>query len=343
MQIITESDFRKKVKGGGLSGGFLFFGSEDYLKGFALKAAREAICPDEALAPFNNLRLDGLDLTPDSLLGAITTLPMMSDRKLIEITSFDFKAMRPDELDEYCQVFAMLGEYDYNMLILIASASQIESLQSPKKLPPILKRFSEVLTPVSFDLSTPLMLSRWAEKHFLANGVRADSAVCASLVDFCGSDMYRLAGEIDKISWYVLADGRESVEPSDVTRVAIADTSYEAYALANAIMANKKNEALEVLGEMKRRRIDPLIILGEIVASFCDMLSVKLLAADGLMSANIASSLKIHEFKVKICLRTPADLGRLRRAVRLCTETDCALKLSSGPEYDVLEKLICSL
>ena len=108
-------------------------------------------------------------------------------------------------------------------------------------------------------------------------------------------------------------------------------------------MANKKNEALEVLSEMKRRRIEPTVILSEITGAFCDMLSVKLLTADGLMPADIAARLKIHEYKVKLCLRAASDTERVRHAVGLCTEADSALKLSSSPGYTVIEKLVCSL
>ena len=179
----------------------------------------------------------------------------------------------------------MLEEYEYNTLIVSIPSNQLEMTANTKRVPPVFKKLSEHLCPVIFDSPTGVMLSRWVLKHFLANEVRADSAVCASLIDYCGSDMYRLAHEIDKLSYYALSQGRCEVLPADIRNVAIADTSYDVFALANSVMANKKNEALEVLSEMKRRRIEPTVILSEITGAFCDMLSVKLLTADGLMPA----------------------------------------------------------
>lgn len=341
--VISENDFRKRAKEGKLGGGFLFYGSEDYMKSFAVKLAREAICPDDALAPFNNIRFEGLDLTPDGLLAALTTFPMMSETKLIEITHLDIKELKSSEIDELCSIFAMLPEYDYNTLIVTVAANQLELTGSSKKVPPIFKKLSEHLQPVVFDAPTPVMLSRWAEKHFLANGVRADSAVCASLIEYSGSDMYRLASEIDKLSYYALAQGRSEVYPEDIRTAAIADTSYEAFALANAISSNKKSDALRVLSEMKRRRIEPTVVLGEITGSFCDMLTVKLLTLEGLLPADISARTRIHEYRVKICLRAQMDVERLRASLKLCAEADSALKLSSMPGYTVLEKLVCSL
>ena len=40
--IITEAAFRKMIAANP-SGGYLFFGDEDYLKSYALKAARAAV------------------------------------------------------------------------------------------------------------------------------------------------------------------------------------------------------------------------------------------------------------------------------------------------------------
>ena len=60
MDIIKEDTFRKQLKKG-LSGGYLFFGEEDYLKSFSLRSAREAICADETFAVFNDIRIDALD------------------------------------------------------------------------------------------------------------------------------------------------------------------------------------------------------------------------------------------------------------------------------------------
>ncbi len=339
--IMTESDFRKSIVKSPARG-YLFFGDEDYLKAFALKTAREAICPDPSLAPFNDVKLEGLDLTPDILLGAITTLPMMSERKLVEVSGMNFSELRGNKFDEFCKVLFLLEEYDYNTVILCVPAGGIDAGQLPKKPSAALKKLSEYLVPVHFSASTPLMLSRWAARHFNANGVRADAAVCSTLVDYCGTDMHRLAAETDKLSWYALANGRDEVFPDDIKRVAIADTSYDTFAMTNAVMDNNKGTALSVLSEMKRKRIEPTVIMGEVIRVFCDMLTVKTMTDEGLTAGEIASKLRIHEYRVKLCLRSGASRERLRRIVDLCADADAALKLSPQG-YTAIERLICSL
>ncbi len=341
--IITESDFRKSITKEPARG-YLFFGDEDYLKAFALKTAREALCPDPSLEPFNNIRLEGLDLTPDALLSAMTTLPMMSERKLVEVSGMRFSDLRGGVLDEYCEVLSLLEEYDYNTVIINVPAGGLDTGYLPKKPSAALKKLAEHLIPVHFSASTPLMLSRWVARHFNANGVRADAAVCSTLVDYCGTDMHRLSTETDKLSWYALSQGRDSVEPQDIKRVAIADTGYDTFALTNAVMASNKTDALSVLAEMKRKRLEPTMIMGEIVKVVCDMLSVKLMTDEGLTAGEVASKLGIHEYRVKLCIKSGAGQERLKRVLSACSECDAALKLSlSSQGYEAIERLICSL
>ena len=340
MNIITESEFRKQLKGT-YGKSYLFFGEEDYLKAFSIKRARECYCPDPSLAMFNHIKLDALDMTPDSLLDSIVTMPMMSEGKLIEVEGFNLKNMKSAELDAYLKVFAMIEEYDYNTLIINVPSGFLDEGQLPKKPSATLKKLGEHLTLVRFAQSTPLMLSRWVEKHFLANGVRADSAVCASLIDYSGTDMYRLATETDKLSWYALSKGKDYVDQKDIYNVAIADTSYDTFALANAIVDGNKPKALSVLGEMQRRRIDPTLVMGEITSTVCDMLRSRSATNEGMSADEIYSKYKIHPFRVKMYLKAGASYERLRAVVDLCAEADEAIKNSSTPSYMSIEKLIC--
>lgn len=339
--IITESDFRKQIKDKPQKG-YLFFGEEDYLKAYSLKSLRDRICPDPSLAPFNYIKLDGLDLTPGALLNAIETLPMMSDSKLIEVTGLNFREVKASLLDEYCKVLALLEEYDYNTVVISVAAECIDEGFLPKKPSTQLKKLGENLTLVHFARSTPLMLARWVNKHFLANGVTADAAVCSALVDYCGTDMFRLAAETDKISWYALANGRTYVEPEDIKKVALADTGYDSFAFTNAIMASNKAEALRVLGEMRRKRLEPTVVMGEMIKVVTDMLAVRIYADEGLTTADIAKKTKIHEYRVKLCLKTGTNLPRLKEILSLCAEADAALKLSPQG-YAAIERLICAL
>lgn len=343
MELIRESDFRKEIKATPRPG-YLFFGEEDYLKAYAVRTAEETLCPDPTYAFFNVMKLDALDFTPSRLLDALMPMPMMTERKLVLLSGLNFNTMRPNELDELCGALAELAQYDYNVLIVKTAADGLDAGYLPKRPSSTLNKLAQYLTPVQFDRSPPAKLSAWVKKHFAHNGLAVSAPFCMQMIDYCGSNMYQLANEIDKLSFYALAHGKTEVTEDDLRFVCTPVTEYDAFAFANAVMEGRQQAALDILADLRFRRVDPLMILGDVIRVFCDMESVSAMQADGATAQEIASALKLHEYRVGLyrkSLRQAQD-GRLRRALDACAVADSALKLSPQG-YTALEKLICSI
>ena len=343
MDIIKEDIFRKQLKTG-LNGGYLFFGEEDYLKGFSLRSARQSICGDETCAVFNDISITPLDYSPSALMSALMPPPMMSDKKIVTVNGLAISAMKQNELDDLFEVLAILPDYDYNVLIISVPAGMIDEGNLPKRPSPVLTEFSKYLTPVKFDPVTGARLVNWVGKHFSHHGVNAQPEVCELLISKCGNSMFTLSSEAEKLSYYILEHNRTEVKRDDVENVSISVVSSDAYALANAILDGKYPTAMEALNVMKFRRVDPIIIMSEVSRVVCDLVSVKAMQDDGMSVTEIAASLKMNEYKTKLYAAAAATKARerLKRALTLCSDADIALK-SSMQGYAVIEKLICTL
>lgn len=344
MEIIKEDVFRKQLKKG-LSGGYLFFGDEDYLKSFAVRSAREALCPDETFALFNDVRFDALDYSPSGLLDALMPPPMMADKKIVTVSGLSLNTMRAQDIDELLETLGALAEYDYNVLILSIPSGQLDEGRLPKAPSAMLKRFAELLTPVHFEPISGARLVGWVGKHFNHHGVNASPDVCAYLIDLCGRSMFTLAAETEKLSYYVLQNGRQAVTREDVDRVSIAELDADTFALTNAILDGRSEDAVHALNVMKFRRVDPIIVLSEVSRTVCDMVAVKALQAEGLPIAEITSLTKLKsDYRTRLYLNACAGKSqkKLRRAVELCSQADLALK-RSPQGYLAIEQLICSL
>ena len=157
MNIMKSDDFRREMEKG-LSGGYLFFGDEDYLKLHSLSAARESVCPEPSFALFNDMKIDPLSLTPASLIDALTPLPMMADKKIVSISGLNFKLMRPEEIEGLCEVFEMLDEYDFNVLIISVPEGGIDEGYLPRTPSKLLTRLSESLKLVQFESPSEIKL-----------------------------------------------------------------------------------------------------------------------------------------------------------------------------------------
>lgn len=344
MDIIKEDVFRKELKKG-LSGGYLFFGEEDYLKSFCLRLARESVCTEETFAVFNDVRISPLDYSAASLISALMPPPMMSDKKIITIDGLSVFDMKSPEIDELYDALSALAEYDYNVLIISVPYSATEESATKKKLASLLGEFSKYLTPVQFDSITPARLSGWLAKHFDHHGVSASPAVCNLLIERCGKSMFVLSAEAEKLSYYALSHNRKTVSEQDVDNICCAAISSDAFALSNAITEGKYAEAIEALGVMKFHRVDPVIILSEVSRTICDLLCVKLLQEQGAPLPEIMKAIgQKSEYATKIYLRaaTKKSKEKLRRAVILCSEADSMLK-ESNQTYEPIERLICHL
>lgn len=344
MELLKDSDFRKELKSAPRTG-YFFFGDEDYLKTFAIQQARDAVCPDPAFAVFNELRIDALEYTPQRLLDALTPLPMMTERKLVILNGLNFNTMRPEELDHLCDVLDELKVYDYNLLIVNAAADCFDPGYLPKKPSSAFKKLTAYLTPVQFERCTTAKLCTWIQKHFAHNGIDASPALCTAMAEYCGHSMFVLANEIDKLSYYLHYHG-QSQATEEAMRICCTPTAeFDAFAFANALLAGKQDIALAILADYRFRRMDPLMVLGEVTRVVCNMLSVYSMTADGIPAGSMTTVIKMTEFQIGLyqkSLRQASD-KRLKRALKACLDADNAMKNSYSKDYTALEKLICTL
>ena len=351
MDIIREDDFRKLIKKG-LSGGYLFFGEEDYLKLHSLTAARESVCADPGFAFFNDIRLDATTFTPDALTQALSSLPMMTEQKIVSVSGLDINAIvKARELDSLCEALESLKEYDYNVLIISVTADGIDEGYLPKAPSATLKKLSEYLTPVRFEQVSKAKLTAWSQKHFAHNGVMCDDEVCHAIFARAGTSMFTLAAEIDKLSFYALSHGRKTVLLDDVASITCTTIEDDAFALSNALLDGNGDNALSALSVMKYNRVEPIIVLSEIAKTFSDLYVVKTLLSDGKTLPEILGALRatnkpkaVSEYKVKIYMASAAKTSteRLRRALNLCAEADTAIKMSYN-DYSPIENLLCTI
>lgn len=342
MEIMKEDSFRKQLKKG-LTGGYFFYGEEDYLKSFALRSAREAICPDPTFSLFNDVRIDALDYSPDALLDALIPPPMMADQKIVTLSGINVGSLRADELSPLFDTLGELSRYDHNVLILSIPADGID-VGTAKKPSSLFQKLSEYLTPVHFPAVTGAKLTAWVEKHFAHHGVTASGEVCSFLIGYCGRSMFTLSAETEKISYYVLENGRNTVTREDVEKVSVPELASDTFALANAILDERSEDALGALAVMKFHRVDPIIVLSEVSRVICDMLSYKLLQEDGMSAQEIAALYRKNEYQVRLYLTGASGKShkKLRRALELCADADLSLK-RSPQGYMIIERLICGL
>lgn len=344
MNIIKEADFKARLQSG-LSGGYFFFGEEDYLKGHYIASARKAVSGEDAFGAFNDIKINAESYSAEKLADVFTVPPMMSEKKFILLDDLDIDGMKEDEFEDFLSVLGLLSEYDYNVFIFSAASGAFDEGYLPKAPSPKLIKLASALTAVQFDLMPRGKLSAWVKRHFAHEKVSADDAVCDYLIDYCGRSMYVLKNEAEKLSAYVKSRDGDTLTPEDVNAAATESPEFGAFAFSNAIMQKDVRTALSLLSMYKMQKKDPVIVMGEITKVFSDMLSVKMLCDAGMTYLDVAAALKaqrMNDYKAKLYAKSTAKvpMEKLQRIIALCSETDMQLK-NSNIGYVALERLIC--
>ncbi len=338
-EIITEAQFRRNIKEP--EAAYIFFGDEDYLKLNALAVAKTELIPPEA-EMFDFVRIGQADLSPEAIAAALAAPPMLGEYKLVTVSAA-FTDLRAAEINALCEILGSLDGESGNILIISIPQGGIDT-GTPKKMPAQLKKLCELAQGVRFDRVSAARLSGWTARHFAERGVTASPDICSAMVDFCGTDMFTLASEIDKVAYLVLARGRQSVMLEDIREAACSNEEFDSFALANAVLARNTENALAVLAKMKAEKAEPVRIMSELIRVICELCTVSACQAAGMNQNDIiaATGIKAYPLSKDIAALKRIDAATLSRALELCTAADNLTK-GYGKGYVPIEQLICSI
>ena len=340
---MTEAEFKDELKN--LHGGYLFFGGEDYLKYTYSGEVRKNIL-DGSFDDFNHIVIYAEEYSPSALSGAIFTLPMMAEKKLVEVRGVDFNAMKKDDIAALEEVLSTLKENSHTVLLIRADNDCFNPGRLPKSPSEMYKMMVKYLTPVAFEFPSASRLKGWILKHFNRGKIEFDSTLCEYLVSMCGHDMWTLSKEIDKLCSYAAQNGLEKIEAKDIDYVCCKTIEFDDFQLTNALLDRNKALVFETLRRQRSAHEPPQAILGSVIRLYSDMLLVHRLYAGGMNKSQISQALNIHEFKVGKYLSSIAGVSekKLCRAVELCKEADIKSKSSSNvTSYIAVERLLCAI
>ena len=339
---MTEAEFRGELKC--LHGGYLFYGGEDYLK-YTYSGEVKKNVLDGTFDDFNHIVIYAEEYSPEALSNAIFTLPMMAERKLVELRSVDFNAMKKDDISALEDVLSTLKENSHTVLLIRADNEYFNS-GSPKRPSEILKTLSKYLTPVSFDFPSTAKLNNWILRHFTKGKIEFDPSLCDFLVTMCGHDMWTLSKEIDKLCAYAQQNGIKKIESGHIDAVCCKTIEFDDFQLTNALLERNKDLIFETLRRQRAAHEPAQTVLASIVRLYTDMLIIQRLHASGMGKSQIASAINMHEFRVGKYLSSISGVSekKLMRAVELCAEADVKSKSSSNvTAYIAVERLVSAL
>jgi DNA polymerase-3 subunit delta len=186
---------------------------------------------DPDLAALNAAKLRGSETTVQEVVGLCSTLPMMSERRLLILREPE-RLKGDDELGEY------LGNpCPSTSLVLVPSEHDRR-----RKLAQTLEK---ACTTVVFDAPGPGDLQAWVKRSLAPHGIEVSPEALGLLQDLVETDTLLLANELEKLALYCTQTRR--VEREDVEAVLGRTRAVEVWALTGAIEDGRPELAVAAL------------------------------------------------------------------------------------------------
>ena len=296
----------QKLKNEGPRALYLLWGKEDYLREQYLTQLK-SVCIPEGESGFNYRRFDGPEIGAVQLRQAIDSVPFLSERSFVELRDLDINRLK--ESQEIQLVLSDIPEYCTVCFVQNAEYEPDGRL-----------------------------------KLIASHGKRIDFEAAQRLIFISGDLMNRLIPEIEKIAAYAPGD---TVSVREVEAVAHHIPEAQVFELTDQLAKKQLNAAMNTLAELfAENEYDPIYLLAVLGSQMRRLYAARLAIEKGLGSKYVAECCSIkYDFLVGKLMDSARGftLEQLRDAVRICAETDEAMKSSGGDGRDLMKNAVLSI
>ncbi len=293
-----------------------FFGEEQYLKNHYIKLIKEKIVAEE-LAAFNYVVLEG-NVSPESLLTAVQTPPMMAEKKLVLLK--DTGIFTPGAAGK-AQAAALFADWP-SYVHLIAAEEKFDKRSAAYKA------FLEIGLSVPFAYRTRADIRAWVIKLLRQNEKEMKGPALEAFLDAAGVDMYGVLGHLEKL--VAFAGSRKEIKKEDVDALLVRSLMTKEYVLTDALLSRNHAAALSALSDLWEMQTAPIRILTVIASNFMSAYHARALLDDHVPYPAISDALSLPSaFLAKKMVEAAGKTNseRLCAAIHAIKETDYKMKL----------------
>ena len=323
------------LKKGLLQPAYLLHGEEGFLVHHYAQAI-EAACikKDSQIAEYKEV-FEGPIPTPDIIMAA-NTLPFFASHKLILLK--DTKLFVTGRKADAEKMAAYLPHIPPETTLIFIE----------KEVDKRGKLFKEISkTGLALDCQRPdgATLSKWVLRTLKDNQKHMAPPTVATFIQTVGSDMYRIANELEKLMAYVdvIEGGNEapvvaSITEDHIWHICTPTLESRIFDLIKAMLRGQLASALTMYRDMLLMKESPLMVLSMIIRQFRIIYLSKCAKEQGMTVYQAASLLKLRDFMVSEALTQGSRFttGDILSILRHCLETDVQIKTGGiAPELGV--------
>lgn len=328
---MDRKDFSRSLSQHSLPQVLLFEGEEEHLKQEALAELRHAVLP-EGMETLNETILE--DPSVDQLIADVETQPFMADKRLIIVRDFP-ALMGRSEADE--KLISYLPSVPETSFLLFYCTGKPDGR---KKLYNAVKKLSGIVT---FSPLRGTELTRFVVSSFQEAGKECDDRTAEYLIFTVGSDAGLLRNEIQKLASF--STERSRVLADDISALATPSTECTVFQMIDAVVTGQKSRAFTLLRNQLLSGTDRMAILSMLLRQYRLLQHIKIMQYEKRGSDFIRSALGVPPFAVDQYIRQASGYtgGQIKSAVRICFDTEYALKSGRMSQDGAVETVVLKL
>lgn len=324
-------EFEADLESGNLKPVYVLTGTEQLLRREAITRLSEialAGTPKE----FNETRLVFKETSPDAIIDACRTFPMLGRRRFVLVQGIE--ALKAKESDAFAKYFE--DPVDTAVLVLV-----VDTIDLRQK---IWKSVQKVGRIVKLDPPYQNKLPAWIEARARRKGMRIQGDAATLLGDVVGTDLAGLDEALERLYLFVSEPGKKpDVTLADVEKCVARTRVHTVFELADALGRRETKTAVRVLESMLAAKEPPIRILAMVARHVRRLWEASELMDRGESPESIGKHLGLNPYFVKDFLKQARLFGNREYAAIIdrVFATDRLLKSSRlEPELHMFDLVL---
>ncbi|MEK4178378.1 DNA polymerase III subunit delta [Aeribacillus sp. FSL K6-1121] len=319
---------------------YLFYGKESFLLNETIrKLLTEAISEDER--EFNYSVYDMEETNIETAVEDGETMPFLGERRMVVVKNpyFLTSEKKKEKVEHNLKKLEQYVENPAPFTVFIFLLPH-EKIDERKKLTKQIKKAATVVEMNSFSEEETV---KWIKEKAEAENVAMEKEAIDELMEKTSGNLMIIDKEMEKLCAYVGSGNKLTAEM--VKQLVARSLEQNVFDLIDAVVKKKTEEAFKIFYDLLKINEEPIKILSLLTQQFRLLYQVKQLSKSGYGQDRMASSLKVHPFRIKLALKQEKQFSasELQSIIKALAETDFEIKTGKKDRQLALEFLLLKL
>ncbi|MED0702117.1 DNA polymerase III subunit delta [Aeribacillus composti] len=319
---------------------YLFYGKESFLLNETIrKLLTEAINEDER--EFNYSVYDMEETNIETAVEDGETMPFLGERRMVVVKNpyFLMSEKKKEKVEHNLKKLEQYVENPAPFTVFVFLLPH-EKIDERKKLTKQIKKAATVVEMNSFSEEETV---KWIKEKAEAENVAMEKEAIDELMEKTSGNLMIIDKEMEKLCAYVGSGNKLTAEM--VKQLVARSLEQNVFDLIDAVVKKKTEEAFKIFYDLLKINEEPIKILSLLTQQFRLLYQVKQLSKSGYGQDRMASSLKVHPFRIKLALKQEKQFSasELQSIIKALAETDFEIKTGKKDRQLALEFLLLKL